>query len=216
MVISKVISFDLEGTLVSHDFSSSVWNEGIPRLYSLKKGTSLQESKRHVFKNYEAIGEDNIDWYDIRYWFKNFRLENYKKLLEKYTKQISYFPEVQEVLRNLNKHHLLILATNSSKEFLEFLTPKIKKYIYREFSAPSEYKCLKKNAYFYKKVCNILGISPQSMIHIGDRFEDDFLSPRSIGINAFYLDRLKKSRNDYTVNDLEQFEIEVQKIKKKQ
>jgi putative hydrolase of the HAD superfamily len=210
-----VISFDLEGTLMSHDFSNSVWNEGIPRLYSKKRGIGLQESKEYVFKNYETIGEDSVDWYDIRYWFKNFRLDNYKKLLEKYAKQITYFPEVQEVLRNLNKNHLLILATNSSKEFLEVLTPIIKKCIHREFSATSEFKLLKKNAYFYKKVCDILGINPQSMIHIGDRFEDDFLSPRSIGINAFHLDRMKKSRNDYTVNDLEQFRIEVQKINKK-
>jgi len=33
----KIISFDVEGTLVSPDFSQAVWYEGIPALYSQRK-----------------------------------------------------------------------------------------------------------------------------------------------------------------------------------
>ena len=53
----KVISFDLEGTLVTPDFSQAVWHEGIPSLYASQNGIGIKEAKAIVLREYEKVGD---------------------------------------------------------------------------------------------------------------------------------------------------------------
>jgi FMN phosphatase YigB (HAD superfamily) len=59
----------------------------------------------------------------------------------------------------------------------------------------------------YKRVCDILNVSPSETIHVGDDWEFDFISPRKIGINAFYLDRKRlnkdKDKDGFIINSLD-------------
>ena len=208
----KVLSFDLEGTLVNHVFSDLVWNEGIPKLYAEKMGISFEEAKNFVLTEYAKVGDGKIEWYDIKYWFNRFGLKNYKKLFENYSDKVFYYPEVEEVLDSLKKDYMLVLATNSGREFLEFLTEKIRKYFDKTFSATSDFKCLKKDSFFYQKICGILNIKPELMAHVGDRLEDDVISPRRIGVKAFYLDRSGKTSNSFTVKNLKEFEFKIKSL----
>ncbi len=75
---TSYISFDLEGTLVTSDFSNFIWNEGIPKLYAEKNCINLDEAKNFIFTNYSRVGEEVIDWYDIKYWFKIYFLYFFK------------------------------------------------------------------------------------------------------------------------------------------
>jgi FMN phosphatase YigB (HAD superfamily) len=79
----KIVSFDLEGTLVTPDFSDAVWHEGIPSLYASQKGVSRCEAKRTVFTEYDRVGDLGSEWYDIKYWFSFFGLGDYREVLEK-------------------------------------------------------------------------------------------------------------------------------------
>ncbi len=42
----RVVSFDMEGTLIDHSFSRSIWEEEVPRLFSKINGLSLEESMK--------------------------------------------------------------------------------------------------------------------------------------------------------------------------
>jgi FMN phosphatase YigB (HAD superfamily) len=76
----KVISFDLEGTLVTPNFSQAVWHEGIPSLYANQKGISFVEAKAIVLREYQAVGDQRKEWYDIKYWFSHFGLGDYRQV----------------------------------------------------------------------------------------------------------------------------------------
>lgn len=206
----KVISFDVEGTLTTHRFSEVIWEQAIPRLYSEKKGISLREAISYVFNEYEKVGNERIEWYDIRYWFDYFGLDDYKNLLAKYKHEISYYPEVRKTLEELSKNYRLIISSNSPREFLELEIEKIKVYFNKIFSAPSDFKQVK-TADFYKAVCDILGIKFEDMVHVGDHWNYDFVVPRKTGIYAFYLDRKGKS-NEFVVNNLRDFKIKLRKL----
>jgi len=185
----KVVSFDLEGTLVDRGFSDKVWNEGVPRLFALKNGLSFEKAKRIVMDEYARIGENRVEWYDIAYWFNRFGLSGLESLLNEYKGHIRLFPEVKEVLGELSGKFTLILATNSNRLFINALANDIMHYFRQTFSATSDFKLLKGNSEFYSRICGILKVRPEEFVHVGDRWVDDFQSPRSIGIRAYLLDR---------------------------
>ncbi|MFH1087761.1 MAG: HAD family hydrolase, partial [Chloroflexota bacterium] len=70
----KVVSFDVEGTLVTLDFSSCVWYEAIPGVYARKKGLSVDEARQALKEEYDRVGDQRREWYDIHYWFQCFDL----------------------------------------------------------------------------------------------------------------------------------------------
>ena len=51
----RVLSFDLEGTLVDDKFSRLVWEEGLPALYAEEKGISLESALKRVMGEYDEI-----------------------------------------------------------------------------------------------------------------------------------------------------------------
>ena len=63
--MKKVISFDLDGTLVHGRFGDMVWHHGIPEKYSQKYGVPFEEAQRLILEEYEAIGDSNLLWYDV-------------------------------------------------------------------------------------------------------------------------------------------------------
>jgi len=185
-----VVSFDLEGTLVDMTFGDMVWNVGLPRLYALKKGLDFDEARRIVLGEYARVGEDRVEWYDIHYWFRLFDLSgNPQRLMDAYRGYIRLFPDVVEALERLGRRYQLIIVTNSNRLFVDVLAQPVIRYFDHVFSTTSDFGLLKKNPDAYRRVCMALGIEPSEMVHVGDRVLDDFESPRSVGVNAYFLDR---------------------------
>ncbi len=75
----------------------------------------------------------------------------------------------------------------------------------RVFSSTSDFGLVKKTVTLYQKICDILKVAPQEMIHIGDDQNFDFEVPRRLGILAFYLDRSGKHEGELTMHSLEEF-----------
>ncbi len=184
----KVVSFDLEGTLVTPDFSQAVWHEVIPSLYARKMGISHQDATAAVIKQYNDVGDRRIEWYDIRYWFNRFGLDNYQKVLSSCSQRVCYYPEVAGVLSSLYGTFRLVVATGSTREFLQYLLRDIEHYFERAFSSISDSKQLKTPS-FYLGICEAMSIAPEEMAHIGDSWQFDFLAPREAGVMAFHLAR---------------------------
>jgi HAD superfamily hydrolase (TIGR01493 family) len=207
--MTKVISFDMDGTLVDPEFTDWVWGHGVPTLYAEKVGLPFEEAKALVVKEYLKVGEGAVEWYDIKYWLKFFQLEaSWKVLLERYTDKINIYPDVNHLLDRLRDKFALVLTSNAGREFIdvEMEATGLKKYFDRIFSATSDFKKVKKTPDFYQRICLILGVKPQEIIHVGDHHEFDYLVPRSLGIHAFFLDRSGEQKGDFTLSDLREFE----------
>lgn len=210
----KIVSFDVEGTLTTREFSQVVWEDAIPKLYSEKNGLSYEDAKAHVMKEYAKVGEGRVEWYDIRYWFNHFALTDYERLLNSHKQKIIVYPEVTRVLSELGKNHRLIVSSNSSREFLKYELETLEKYFYRVYSATSDFRQVKKTENVYEKICSLIGIEPSEMVHVGDLKEEDFNAPRKAGVSAFHLNRTAEESSKFTVKDLREFEARIEGLER--
>ena len=212
----KVISFDLDGTLFDNRFVDSVWLEEIPRLYSFKKRVSIDDARKVVKREYDKVGKERLEWYDLHYWINKFGLNiDEKELLRNFEHRIKTYTEVPKVLEQLKqKGFRLIIVTNAHREFveLELKKAKMKNYFKRVFSSTSDFGLVKKTVKLYQRVCNILKISPKEMIHIGDDRNFDFDVPRRLGILAFHLDRTGKHKGELVIHSLEELNKKLQRL----
>jgi len=212
----KAISFDLDGTLTNYRFVDSVWFEGIPRLYSAEKKVSFDDTRKFVKKEYDKVGKEKLEWYDLHYWIRKFSLNVApQELLRSFEHRIETYPEVPKVLDELKQRDFkLIIVTNARREFveLELRKTEIENYFDRVFSSTADFGLVKKTVNLYQRVCNILEISPEEMIHVGDDRNFDFHVPRRLGILAFHLDRTGKHKGEFVIHSLEELNKKLQRL----
>lgn len=205
----KIISFDMDGTLVDAEFTDWVWGHGIPTLYGQKAGLPFEKAKAFVTQEYRKVGEGAIEWYDIKYWFRFFEIEeSWKVVMKQYTDKIKVYPDVDQILERLKGRFPLVLTSNAGREFIdvEMEATGLGSYFYRIFSATSDFGQVKKTADFYRRICQVLEARPQEIVHVGDHYDFDYLVPRSLGIHAFHLNRLGEQKDASVISDLRDLE----------
>ena len=203
--MSRIISFDLDGTITTKEFADLVWLEGIPTIYARDRNIDIDTAKRYILEEYDKIGDGKVEWYDLGYWIRKWNLKTTPgELLSRYSHAIHLYPDAVSVIPSLSKKYTLIITSNARREFIDIQLEKtgFKKFFTYIFSSTSDENIVKKNPRFYKIICDKLDVHPDDIIHIGDDREADFLIPRSTGITSFYLDRNRsKSINDEDYNN---------------
>lgn len=201
----RVVSFDLDGTLVTQKFGDMVWNHGIPLEFSKKYGIPFDEARRIILTEYASVGDENPLWYDIDYWVKRFGLDvTVKELLNRYEEFIELREGVIETLRDLKGRFNLILSSNASRVFVEkeLSYTGLKRFFDFSFSATSDFGMVKKDARFFRKILEILNLREDEMIHIGDNKIFDFHVPASIGIRSILVEEGKSLKE--VISDCEE------------
>jgi HAD superfamily hydrolase (TIGR01549 family) len=215
----RVVSFDVDGTLVDSSFTDHVWLEGIPLLYASRHAIDIASAKRIVREEYDKIGEEDIRWYQLDYWFSHFDLkESPHHLLDTYKHHMSLYDDVIQVLESLSADYTLIVASNAHRDFLSLTLFEIESYFDYIFSAVSDFNEVRKHEDFYWKICRALDIHPADMAHVGDHCKFDYEIPSSLGIHAFYLRRSAHQKKDPEpphlplIASLKEFENEVRHL----
>ncbi len=210
--MNNIISFDMDGTLINSVYSDKVWLEGLPRIYAKEKNISFEEAKTFLFREYEKISDQRVEWYDISYWFNRFHLRSkWQDLLTSYQSEIQPYPEVKDVLKRLSKKYPLIVLSNAKKEFIqiELETTSLHTYFTHIFSSISDFNLVKKTALFYEKICEEVAVDPTNVVHVGDHYQFDYQAPQQIGIKTFYLNRNDQASDKNMVKNLLDFEEKV-------
>jgi len=206
--MTKVVSFDLDGTLIDRTFMDSLWFEGFSRRYAERWGVSQEEALREVTRRYDGVGMERLEWYDIDYWWKEFELRgSWRDLVDEFRSNVRAYPEVHEVLDELHRRFKLIVITNGARELVEVETEQagLNDYIDRMFSATSDFGLVKKTSEFYLDILKAVGVSTAEVVHVGDNWVFDYLAPREACIRAFFLDRDGKQSGESVVRDLKEF-----------
>jgi len=199
----RVISLDMDGTLVKSRFVDKVWMEGMPMLYAEKTGLDFPAAKEYVVDEYMKIGSDHLEWYDLLYWIERFGLKAGKdELLQMYEDEIETYPEVQEVLDLLAESHELVVTSNAAREFIDIELDGFSEYFRETFSATSDFREVKKSPLIYGAVCAQIGARPFEVLHIGDHYNYDYESPLQAGLDALFLDRHGGRSGSEVVGDL--------------
>lgn len=199
----KVISFDVDGTLVDPLFADLVWLEGIPQLYADQYHTDVDTAKQVIIKEYDRIGEEDIRWYQLDYWFRRFHLPGSPyDVLTQYKGAIRVYDEVPQVLDRLSKKYVLIVASNAHRDFLSLTLSHIRPYFSHVFSATSDFNQVRKYEHFYRRILQQLTVNPNEAAHVGDHYTFDYEIPAKVGMYAFHLDRTGGTG----LKDLKEFE----------
>jgi len=179
-------------------------------MFAERNGISFNAAKEYLKNAYDEVGDEAVEWYDIKYWFKRFKLGNdWNGLLEKFGSNIEFYPEVMDALAKLSQRYNLILVSNASREFIDIETPEIQGYFQRIISSVSDFREVKKTPEFYAKVCHLLGKEPQEVVHIGDHWQFDFVAPTGLGMNAFFLDRTAEQDGEFIIHSLSELETKL-------
>ena len=202
----KVISFDMDGTLIDNEFNLYIWYQAVPELYSCQFNIGFQQAKEYVSAEYDRIGMNALQWYDIKFWCRHFGLEaDWKEILPKNAHRVNPYPEVKPALAKLSRYFNLVVTSLVSREFLGVEVQVVGNYFNRLFSVTSDFHQVRKTPEVYHSVCRLLNIIPGEMVHIGDDWQSDFLIPREGGIRSFYLDRQRQKEGKNVVHNLEDF-----------
>ena len=201
----KVVSFDVDSTLIDASYANYVWTVAIPQLYAKKRGISFEEASDYVLREYGLIGSNDIRWYLPDYWFNLFNLdENPLEVFRFHLDKVKFYPEVPTILETLSQKYELIIASGGLRKVLELVIEQFKHYFTHTFSSLDHRT--RKSLQFYKKICKALGREPEALVHIGDDWYYDFIVPRRIGITSFYLDRTGGKSGKFVVKDLQELE----------
>ncbi len=202
----KVISFDMDGTLIDTEFNRYIWYQALPELYSRQFKIDFQQAKEYISGEYDRVGMDALEWYDVKFWFRYFGLEaDWKEVLQKNAHRVNLYPEVKPTLAKLSRYFKLVVISLVSREFLEVEMQVVGNYFQRLFSVTSDFHQVKKTPEVYRLICRLLNIAPGEMVHIGDDPLSDFLIPREEGVISFYLNRQKQKEGGNEVHNLENF-----------
>ena len=204
----KVVSFDLDGTLVDWSFTDAFWFDCIPRLYAQRWGLGQGEALKEVRRQYDEAGLDRLEWYDIGYWWARFDLPgDWKQLLKECRSKVRAYPDALPALEALRGKYRLIVISNATRELAEVEVEHggLKGYIKRVFSATSDFKVVKKTGEFYLQVLKEIGVTPVEVVHVGDNYAFDYMAAREAGIRAYFLDRSGKHSGSFVVKDLKEF-----------
>ena len=199
----RIISLDMDGTLVNSRFVDKVWMEGMPRLYAERTGLDHCAAREYVIGEYMKIGSDHLEWYDLKFWIDKFGLSIGKEeLLELYEDEIEVYPEVEEVLELLSENYELVVTSNAAREFIDIELDGLQGYFREVFSATSDFREVKKSPLLYGAICAHLDARPFEVLHIGDHYSYDYESALDAGLDALFLDRRGERQGPEVIGDL--------------
>ncbi len=201
--MKKIISFDLDGTIVDGRYGNMVWLEGVPERYAEKYSLPVAEALVEVKKAYDSVGVSHLLWYDIDYWLRRIDLTvSVPELLDRYCGYIRVLPHVAEVVEALHAKYQLVIASNAARIFVEkeLSHTGLERYFSPVISATSDFGMVKKEEGFYRRLCAVLGVSPAEIAHVGDHAVFDFEIPRLVGIDSYYYNPAAAA-NGTVIND---------------
>ena len=204
----KLISFDLDGTLTTPDFVDAVWRVGIPQQYAEQQAISFEKAREVILRLYDTMGDNELNWYDLPFWIEYLKLDvSSEQLLSQSQNLIALFPDVLPALSFLYECYDLIIISNANRMFLdlEVSATGIGRFFKKMFSATSDFGRVKREEEIYQKVCDLMGMAPSDIIHVGDHREFDFEAPRRIGMQSYFLDRSRHETGPHIVHGLDEF-----------
>ncbi|MDD5454866.1 MAG: HAD family hydrolase [Candidatus Ratteibacteria bacterium] len=200
----RVVSFDVDGTLIDQRFNDLIWENDIPALVAHKRGCSFLEAKKFCLCEYRKLGDKDLRWYDVQHWLKKFGISTSAKDIFKRREQlIIVYPDVLPVLRKLKEEGFrVIVITCMPRIFLKEKIKKFDRHFDKVFSTISDFKRVK-SPELYRHISKVIKTSPSCILHIGDHHILDYEFSLEAGYKSILIEREKKTK-DFSISRLEE------------
>jgi len=178
-------------------------------LLSYARGISFNEALRLVNEEYEKVGPNRLEWYDLGYWLKRFELKKEpNRLLHRFKNRLRLYPDTIPTLNKLLRlGFTLIIVTSASRNFIDvtLANTDLANLVTRVFSTTSDFGKAGKDEEVFLRVTAEFNIQPSDLYHVGDSRVFDFEVPRKVGVKAYLLDRSGKEKGEFVVTSLDEF-----------
>ena len=189
----KIISFDMDNTLVNTRYDKEFWDVAIPKAYAAKYDVDLKRAQEIVFKDYEELlDKKHQDWFKPNFWYLKYKITKEDVLKHMLDIKNHVYEDVEDILKYLKGKYKLILVTHAVSEFIQLkLKDGLLKYFDKIYSCQDEPYSSYKDEDMYKLILSELNVDPCEICHIGDDIIFDKKVPESIGIKSILIDRKK-------------------------
>ena len=183
---TKVVSLDLDGTVVQRQFDYCLWGEeGYEGILWQMVGKHLGISTRDAYsQSLDALPTVPRGTISIQAWIDHYGLPfSERDVVAAVPEKVKVYPDYPR-LRELLQGRRVILATESSGAVLE---RKLRETgIQEDFDQVYVAESLK-SPEFYRSVAMEEGVHPEEIVHIGDSFAKDVISARRAGLRSYFL-----------------------------
>jgi putative hydrolase of the HAD superfamily len=189
----KVVSFDLDGTLVDKGFDDAIWLSELPRIYAKQNGLEFSQAQKIFFAEYGKTTPQRLQWYDIGYWFRRMGLKiPARKVVMGMRHRLKLYPDVLPALKKLKrKKARMVVFTNSPRAFTEIKVRAegLSSYFEKIVCVPSDYRKVKHHRGAFARLARECGVRPSEILHVGDSYELDYLPAKRAGCGAVLVER---------------------------
>ena len=192
----KVISLDANGTIVDDSkLVEDFWYRLIPREVAKVRGIRFSDAKKicvsEYKKHHKKFGADK-NYINPNYWIKKFKIKKEPiEIFKEARGDIFVYPETHKVINYLSKKYKIIIASDHPADFLKISLSRIDLSKINTIFSSNDMKLSKRDKKFWRYVIKKLNVKPNEVLHIGDRYINDYISPMSLGINSFLIKRDK-------------------------
>jgi len=209
----KYISFDQTGSLFDDIFDKMLWYSVFPQAYARQYKIPREKAYQNVISAYrENFSSAKAEWRDPDYWIKFFKLKiTFDDLVKKLNKYVKPYPDAVQAIKSLSRNYKLIIISSASRSILGYKLKlsNLEEYFSNTFSISSDFKLMNPIDSVYKDVCRCLGININQLVHIGNKYEEDYQIPLSVGIRSFLIDRSGTRKGPFIVRDLNDFQEKI-------
>ncbi|NUG02360.1 HAD-IA family hydrolase [Acinetobacter oleivorans] len=166
--MSKIIMFDMDGTLLDLAFDDFIWNECLPERHAKTHQLPLSVSKEKLYQFYQSH-RHTLVWYSSTYWTKTVGVD-VLKLQQEFQSKIQARSGCIELLQQLKEQgYICWLVTNADRASLRLKLDNIAiEHFFDVIISSEQVGYAKEDINFWQELQKLHPFNPDEIIFIDD------------------------------------------------
>ena len=158
----KLVSFDLQGTLSEHGFSTEVWLELLSQRFDTFREREGESAYSSLILEFKSTTEDSPKYYDIEYWLRRAgSSESTLDLCIEAKRRPYLFPEMISLVQELSQATTVIVTSATTQDFIQYELGKAVGLFKGVFSTYDDFSSPGKPPAIFKRLSSQFGVADE-------------------------------------------------------